>query len=398
MKKFALLFTVMFMWASSAWAGGPLVLMGIDAEDGGPGGHGPISVYEDVVAGVSGILSKVTNGGSGILVIGGGKAPGDDVTDFWNQIATDTGEAVTFVNGAAAIAAQPFAGFAMIAIASNSPETFSGGLTQAENDALAGRQADIATFVNGGGGLLGLSQNSMTNPYAYLADVGAFTFNFPPLYDDITPTAEGLAIGITDALDVCCWHDEYITFPSFLKVLATNVDTGNPAAIGGEEVTIGLQSIGTAQFTLRQERPGVPNDQFVEVAVFGELAINPVTEDVTIELSEAICSGIFSSLFMPAGSFTARSGGKVALFQGVVADGVTGANVTATVRITKERAGHKLALDFKDANYICLEGGDNRKVKTTLKVGDDTVSGSQCFERLSDGDLFWPPDSGVVCP
>lgn len=39
--------------------------MGIDAEDGGPGGHGPITTYEDVV---NSILSNVTNGGSGILV------------------------------------------------------------------------------------------------------------------------------------------------------------------------------------------------------------------------------------------------------------------------------------------------------------------------------------------
>ncbi|MFK4998901.1 hypothetical protein ACI2OX_21215 [Bacillus sp. N9] len=51
-------------------AGGPLILMGIDAEDGGVNGHGPIANYIQVV---NSILSNVSNGGSGILVIGGGK-------------------------------------------------------------------------------------------------------------------------------------------------------------------------------------------------------------------------------------------------------------------------------------------------------------------------------------
>ncbi|MGH2543355.1 MAG: Ig-like domain-containing protein, partial [Ardenticatenaceae bacterium] len=110
-------------------------------------------------------------------------------------------------------------------------------LTQAENDALGGRRADVAAFVNGGGGLLGFTSD-FPNPYPYLADVGTFTFNTGLGYSDITPTPAGLAIGITDALDVCCWHDEYLTFPIFLEVLAVNVDTGNAAAVGGADVFI----------------------------------------------------------------------------------------------------------------------------------------------------------------
>jgi hypothetical protein len=219
--------------------GGPVVLMGIDAEDGGVGGHGPISVYEDVV---NSILSEVTNGGSGILVIGGGKATSDDVTEFWDQIDADlTTTTVTYVNGATAIGAQSFSGFAMIAIASSEGETPFGGLTQAENDALAGRLSDIVAFVNAGGGLLGFSQTGFTNPYAYIGGLGTFTTNTGLGYDDITPTTEGSAVGITDDLDVCCWHDEYLTFPSFLEVLATNTGTGNPAAIGGAQVVVAAQ-------------------------------------------------------------------------------------------------------------------------------------------------------------
>lgn len=169
-----------------------------------------------------------------------------------------------------------------------------------------------------------------------------------------------------------------------------------------EAITSPLHSVGTAQFTLRQERPGVADDQLVETATFTLPAggtIDPVSEAVTIELAEVVCGGTFSSLSLPAGSFAARAGGKIYLANAVVADGVSGAPVTAAVRITREGGqDFKVSLDFKTADYICLEGVDNRKVKTTLKVGGDTMVGEQCFERLNDGDLFWPPDPGVVCP
>jgi len=67
---------------------GPLFLGGIDAQDGGPGGHGPIANWIQVANSVKG---QVTNHGSGLLVIGGGKDPSDDVTQFFNQIGSGTG-------------------------------------------------------------------------------------------------------------------------------------------------------------------------------------------------------------------------------------------------------------------------------------------------------------------
>src|SRR4051794_26423633 len=93
---------------AAASTGGPVILMGIDAEDGGPGGHGPIGVYQDLITHV---LSNVANGGSGILVIGGGKTTSDNVTRFWAAISSGTGAAVTFVNSATNISNRDFAGF-----------------------------------------------------------------------------------------------------------------------------------------------------------------------------------------------------------------------------------------------------------------------------------------------
>lgn len=224
---------------ASAASGGPIVLMGIDAEDGGVDGHGPIGAYENVV---TSILNEVSNGGTGILVIGGGKDEEDDVTSFWDQIESDLSVTVTYVNGAGNIASQSFAGFAMIAVVSSEEETSDGGLTETENDALTARGPNIAAFINNGGGLLGFSQTGFDSPYAYLGGIGAFMVETELSYEDIAPTADGLAIGITDQLDVCCWHDTYTTFPSFLKVLATvgedEDNSGDVAALGGAQVVV----------------------------------------------------------------------------------------------------------------------------------------------------------------
>jgi hypothetical protein len=159
---------------------------------------------------------------------------------FWSAVDTALPAAtMTFVNGAANITAQSFGGFAMIAVVSSEFEAPSGGLTVAENDALTGRADGIASFVNGGGAVFGLTQAEFSAPYLYLGGFGAITGDFALEYFDIEPTAEGLAIGVTDALDVCCWHDDFETYPAFLKVLATNVESGRAAALGGTQVVIG---------------------------------------------------------------------------------------------------------------------------------------------------------------
>ena len=100
---------------ASAAAGGPVLLLGIDAEDGGPGGHGPIATYETMLTNV---FTNVNNGGTGVLVLGAD--PNSDITDFWDTIATDTGRTVTYADGAAAIGSASFAGVGVVVISSSS--------------------------------------------------------------------------------------------------------------------------------------------------------------------------------------------------------------------------------------------------------------------------------------
>jgi hypothetical protein len=43
---------------------------------------------------------------------------------------------------------------------------------------------------------------------------------------------------VTDELDVCCWHDAFASFPSFLQPLAFYAGSQEVAAIGGATVVI----------------------------------------------------------------------------------------------------------------------------------------------------------------
>jgi hypothetical protein len=220
--------------------GGPVAVLGIDAEDSSGGGHGPIATY---VALTNSILGNVMNGGTGILVIGGGKFPGDpdDVTAFWNAIgAAIPSQPITYVNNETvpgSIAGQSFAGFALIVVSSSINETPNGGLTTAENTALVARADEIADFVDAGGGVLGFTQSGFSPPYAYLNGISTITATTGLEFQDITATAEGTEVGITDALDICCWHDELTTYPAFLMPLATNALTGGVVAVGGSQIT-----------------------------------------------------------------------------------------------------------------------------------------------------------------
>ena len=228
--------------AESSTTGGPVVLLGIDSEDGGIGGHGPISVYADVI---EDILDKVTNGGSGILVIGEAGDDDNTVKEFWDEIGDLTAQDITYVAGADNIAGQSFSGFAVLAVVTAEATVFQGsnpgdGLTNSENEALISRAGDVASFVNGGGGLFGSSQDGLDNPWGYVGGLGGFATTTGLSYSTIVPTDAGSEIGITTALNVCCWHDVFTEWPTFLEPLAWRsgwVDT-QAAALGGAQVTI----------------------------------------------------------------------------------------------------------------------------------------------------------------
>jgi hypothetical protein len=224
--------------AADADVGGPVILMGLDSElTPNSHSHGPPADHQAMV---SALLGAVRNGGEGILVIGPSTG---NFRNYWvGDVGDPLGVDVTFVNGVENIKQVSFDGFAMIGVASSFLQV-SGGLSNAENEALISRELDIAAFINDGGGLLGKTQDGMSNPFGYVGPLGTFEPSSAS-FSSIKVTQAGLDLGLTqNGMDGwCCYHEVFDTFPDFMDVLITHdgggVHQGKAAAIGGVNVVV----------------------------------------------------------------------------------------------------------------------------------------------------------------
>ncbi len=213
--------------AARALAGGAVMVVGHDADD-----HGFEATYADLY---DLLLASTTNGSSGILAIGAdaGSAAGNWITTVAGLM--NTPQTVTFVNDAA-ISTASFSGFAIIHVPSTNIDTPGGINSTTEQPLLVARAVDIAGFINGGGSLFGLTQDSVTDAYGYLGLFAEITSVGVPAsgdcgggqqFDNITSTPAGQALGITDTnVDGCCWHNSFTSYPAFLQPLATVDEPG----------------------------------------------------------------------------------------------------------------------------------------------------------------------------
>ena len=249
----------------SGAAAGPVLLVG-DAADS----HGAQNVYAGLV---HEIFTNVTNGQVGILALG-----------------VDSGsEAGSWLLGVSALLPQPqlvafandetigvigLSGYAMIFVPSPASYT-AGGITQAESDLLNSRAADIANFLDAGGGLIALTQGDLDEPYGFLGDFAPVgTIAVDPsgacgdrsLFDDVTPTAAGALFGITDTnLDGCCWGNVYAVFPEVFTTLATAEAPACPTINALASILIGFVDIPDVGFDPPDITPaaGLPNIEAV---------------------------------------------------------------------------------------------------------------------------------------
>jgi Ca2+-binding RTX toxin-like protein len=332
---------------SAAAVGGPLVLLGIDGEDCGPGGHGPIDNYIQLVESVR---ADVTNGGTGgILVLGGPDGPASCQGAFWDAIGTALGETVTHAEGAAAITSQSFAGFEIIAVAGSSLNTFA-GTDQAEADALAARQADVAAFINGGGGLIGFDQTGLANPFDYVAAVGSVATTDTD-FSDIDPTPSGTAVGVDNNLDVSFWHQYFTQYPSFLTVLAFVAGTQNVAALGGESVTVSPEDCAD----------GIDND--------GDGLVDGADPDCQTTPPGNTCNGLAATIVGTPFNDDGKSRPNLA--------GTPGRDVIVGL------GGNDWIKGFGDNDVLC----GNEGVDTIQGfAGNDFIDGGPGKDRLSGGD------------
>lgn len=138
---------------------------------------------------------------------------------------------------AAALAGVNFADYSAIVVASS----FGGMLTFNEIDALIARSGDIASFVNGGGGIAAFAECGTTFGSCDASNVQAGTnlFGFLPIgvtaVNTVAPytvTAFGASLGLTNAdVDDCCTHNSFGA-PNGLTVVDFD-QNGVPTTLAG---------------------------------------------------------------------------------------------------------------------------------------------------------------------
>jgi hypothetical protein len=285
--------------------GGPVTLVGHDAED-----HG----FEAVFAGLfDGLLADTTNDGVGILAIGAdpGSTAGLWIESVASQMALP--QVVTFVNDTD-IATVDLFSYAILHVPSNILDT-PGGINPSEMTTLASRAADVADFVSLGGGLFSLTQGELPGAWDFLGYFGPVTTVEVGLdglcggdtepYDDITPTPEGEVAGITDEnLDVCCWQAVFSSYPGFLAVLATAREPLCPELDGLPAILSGLGSVpgqvfleppfdlnppGEAHSLIATVVDGTPpHDPIVGVTVTFDVIAGPNVGDTDTDVTDLI--------------------------------------------------------------------------------------------------------------
>ncbi len=206
--------------SSASWAG-PIFLTGHD-----PDFHAQDSVHARNLLGAA--LGYVTGGAytnttkkflwvESFLAPTAGHRVGEDGL---NAMGLSNGVHYDWVN-AAGLAAVDFSQYEAIAVASS----FGGMLTRAELDGLIARSADIAAFVNAGGGLMALAECAPASGFCLTDTLGANPDLFGFLPVDVTSVATAAPYGLTAAGSAL--------FPTL-----TNADMNDPThnsfgAVGG---------------------------------------------------------------------------------------------------------------------------------------------------------------------
>jgi hypothetical protein len=228
-------------WSSVASAG-PVFLDCGDRDDHGffSGGQNQAG-WKLIEQALNFLNTNATNGGSGVLVIG---ATGGDALAAVTSATTALGLSQTVVTGAA-ISTVNFSAFRILYVPSDDLNT-PGGITDADNTLLTARKADIQAFVNGGGGLLMLTQAGLSAPYSSLelplpfqVDVENFTGSSTNLHQTPELAAAGFNITDQELSNGTPVHCDFLGPPGFngLKVLVLN-DADEIITLGGGSRTV----------------------------------------------------------------------------------------------------------------------------------------------------------------
>lgn len=317
--------------------GGPVILTSIDPELG-PSDcyHGCLATWQNVLAGV---LERTRNAGSGVLVIGANSGQG---LNWWTRVVEGydpqdlpgLGVELDVIDDPDDIAEVDLEQYAMVGVATSTFQLSSGGITDAQNEALNARASDIATFINRGGGLLGHTQDRLSNPYDYISGVGEIVQS-TSANNTLEITEAGHDAGIRQDFEGCCWHTSFGSWPGFMEPLVY----GSPGNQDYVQV-LGGRQVGIAT--------GIELEPVRAQATAGE----------TVELHASVQEDEQPVVGTEV-TFTFATGGP---HEGTELTADTGADGVATVAITGEAIGQ----DAVEATYI--DSNDDERVSNRANL------------------------------
>ncbi len=298
-----------------AGGGGPVMLTGIDPELGPDDCyHGCPDTWQNVLAG---LIERGRGGGGGVLVLG---AAGGNVDQWWSNVVTgggqledgspfesDLGVDLTFIRDVAdieALTATDLAEFDLVGIPSSIHQVSSGGITDARNEAVNGLADELAAYVNGGGALLGHTQDRLSNPYDYISGFGEIVQSTSSS-NVLDITDAGFDAGIREDFEGCCWHTSFESYPDFMEPLVYGAG-GQVQVLGGRMVTVeggAIDSVEITQATQVHQSLDAFQDAGPEVPVVegqpAVLRVYPSTPQTTSTLFVEVSGSIDDGQLLP---------------------------------------------------------------------------------------------------
>jgi len=357
------------VFASGASAQGPVMLIGDAADD-----HGAPNVYAGLLAEV---LTNATNGQTGILALG--VDSGSDAANWIVSVSALLPEPplIAFVNDET-VGAITFSGYAALYIPSNSAYT-AGGISATENAFLTARAADVADFLDAGGGLFALTQGQFEDAYGWLGDfapvevaaVGPSGFcGEEDQFDDVSPSEAGVLFGVTATnLDGCCWGNVFTSFPEFLSPLAAAAEPNCPALDGQGAILTGFVELPEVGFDEPDETFAVGEPTAEAVGNLDGDANNTVDVVAVIPDADPLVEGSIQ-VFLNQGND--QDGAWLGL---VPNDPITVGRNPSSVAVGLFNGDQHLDLAVTNANddtvsILINQGGGDFVVTSTVAVGD----------------------------
>lgn len=219
----------------------PLFLSGDDADDVGHCDVAPFcgGLYPAILS-----FAIEQSGSDGVGIVGIGVNPGQAQSSLeaWNDPVNGGPDAtITLILGAAQIATVDFSDYAVIYVPSVAIQV-EGGIFQPELDALIARRADIAEFMNSGGGVVALTEVGAVdefgqpNGFAWLPVAIETTVRSPC---NVCPTPALVAFSPDSTcsnMSHTVYHTVFSGPPGFFGLAALAVSQDDPA---GEVVLLG---------------------------------------------------------------------------------------------------------------------------------------------------------------